>query len=180
MKNAGKNFESRFKASVPDYCLKYRPVDAAQSFGGGSDALRFSIKSPCDFMLFDTRRRLFYCLELKSTKGGSISYETKNSKQGRMIHLHQIKSLWEFGSYDYVVSGFVLNYRNETLGTERSFFMSIDDFLFMTSRLKKASCNIEDITKYGALEIPGQKARTQYSWDIETLLDYGGHKYDKQ
>ena len=88
MKGVGKVFENNFKKSMPDYALLYRLPDAAQSFGKSSN-LRFSNKNPFDFILFDSKWKILYALELKSVKGKSISFERTKEDKGD-IHYHQI------------------------------------------------------------------------------------------
>ena len=72
--NSGKRFEDNFKKSVPDYCYCHRLKDSSQSFidSGLSD---FSWQNPCDFYLFDTKNRIFYANELKSSKQKYITFE---------------------------------------------------------------------------------------------------------
>ena len=52
----------------------------------------------------DTKHRTLVCLELKTTKFKSISYEDVNSDDNtsRMIHKHQIYGLTKFSEYDSV------------------------------------------------------------------------------
>ncbi|MGN1276450.1 MAG: hypothetical protein ACI4UK_05620, partial [Floccifex sp.] len=71
MKNSGKIFESDFRDSVDkDRCLLIRLNDQPQSF---TNTAKFSLKSPCDFILYDNLTKLLIPLELKSTKYRSIS-----------------------------------------------------------------------------------------------------------
>ena len=92
MANTGKVFEAQFKKSVPDYALLYRLPDSAQSFGGQSQNIRFSNKSPFDFILWDSHAHILYALEMKTVAGKSISFERDKSKT-KDIHRHQIDEL---------------------------------------------------------------------------------------
>lgn len=176
-KNTGKRFESDFKASVPDKCLLIRLNDPPQSFGGGS--ARFSIKNPCDYLAFDSKRRIFVPLELKTTKYKSISYEDVNlgNQPSRMIHKHQIEGLTGFAKYEHCHPGFIFNFRDENNCCERCYFQHINDFNDMTNNIDKKSCNEIDILRYGAIKIEGYKKRTRYSWDINKLLEDISNKF---
>ena len=68
--NNGKEFEQDIKLSLEKmpYLWIYRPSD----FGGGQ-AQRFTNYSLCDYIVFNTKERELYLLELKSIQGKSIS-----------------------------------------------------------------------------------------------------------
>lgn len=112
--------------------------------------MRFSSKQPCDIFLFDGNTRLFYALELKTTKSGSFSFEDihcDEKQPTKMIHKHQINSLQELSKYDYVVSGFIFNFRDENNGVERTYFQEIWDFFDMIGSIDKKSFNEKDLVK---------------------------------
>ena len=67
MKNVGKRFEENFKKSISDEYLLYRLKDSPQAFTQ-NNLTSFTHKNPCDYFLFDGKRGVFYCLELKTTK----------------------------------------------------------------------------------------------------------------
>ena len=170
--NAGKKFEILFKSSLPSYCLYYRLIDPPQSFGK-NDFLRFSWKNPCDIFLFDSRYGIFYTLELKSTKQKSFTFENinlDNKQPSKMIHKHQILSLDNFSKYNYVVSGFIFNFRYDSTNIEKTYFQNIRDFKNMTLSIQKKSFNEIDLIKNNGIEISGKKKRTNYTWDIDTFL----------
>ena len=171
MKNVGKIFEASFKKSVSPQHLLIRLNDPPQSFGGGT--ARFSIKNPCDYLLMDTKHSTLVCLELKTTKSKSISYEDVNGddNQSRMIHRHQIVGLTKLSEYSHVESGFFFNFRDEKNNCERCYFMRIEDFNNMVKNSSKHSCNELDILTNGAIKVQGLKKRTRYTWDIDSLLD---------
>jgi len=65
------------------------------------------------------------------------------------------------------VFGFVINFRSYN---NRTFFISINDFLDYTSTLSKKSISIEDILKMKHIEIENKPIRTNYRYDIEKFL----------
>lgn len=165
--NKGKIFEQQFKLSVPDYCLLHRLNDPPQSF---QKTARFSIQNPCDYMMFDTKHRLFLPIELKSTKSKSMPYS--------MVRENQIESLMKFSEYDYVVPGFLFNYRDDDAHFERCYFMHITDFSKMKNNTMKKSYNEIDIIMNGAVKVDGSKARTRWTWAIDGLLEKIYDKYN--
>lgn len=108
--NQGKRFEQNFEKSKPDYAMLYRLHDSAQSFGRASN-LRFSLKNPFDYFLFDAPKGILYGLELKSVQGKSISFERSPNEHGT-IHYHQIRGLHEHNQYENTVSGFIIEFRS--------------------------------------------------------------------
>lgn len=171
MKNKGKVFEDQFKKSIPDYCLLQRLNDPIQAFVK-NDISKFSHKNPCDFIMFDSKKRLLYYLELKSTKYKSMSFEdiSEQDPDTRMIHKHQIESLSKVTKYNFVISGFLLNFRDEESHIERTYFMEISLFMKMCERIQKKSFNEIDLLMYGAKKINGIKKRVNYIWNIEDML----------
>ena len=167
MKNCGKQFEEDFMKSVPDYALKYRLPDSAQSFDH-SDKLRFSRKSPFDYELFDSKKRILYALELKTVKGKSISFERTKEDKGD-IHFHQIRELNNWNKYDGTVCGFIIEFRQ----LEKTFFLDIEDFNKLSELVTKKSFSNDDLLTY---EIPHtiisqQKKRTRSTYDVDTFLN---------
>lgn len=169
--NIGKDFEERFKSSVPEYCMLQRLNDPPQSFTKRTDT-RFSIKNPCDYLMFDEKSRTLFCLELKTTKYKSISFEDIKNKeeQNRMIHKHQIEGLTKFSEYNGIIAGFIYNFRDEKNDMERTYFQNIKDFNRMVITLGKHSFNEIDILLNGAVKINGEKKRTRYTWNIDELI----------
>lgn len=170
-KNVGKVFEKQFEKSVPDYCLVHRLKDTAQSYNKSSNT-KFTWQQPCDYFLFDTIKRIFYCLELKTTKYKSMSFEDVDSdeKQNKMIHKHQILALHKFSKFDNVTAGFVFNFRDEKNNMERTYFQNINDFVVMCKEVNKSSFNEMDLLLNNAIKINGDKKRVNYTWDIDELL----------
>ena len=167
MKNIGKIFEEDFKNSIPDNILVYRLPDAAQSFGGSSK-LRFSRKNPFDFLLWNPNMKKIFALELKTVKGKSISFE-KDEGESKEIHMHQINGLKEWGSYDGVVAGFVINFRE----LEKTIFLEINEFISMIDFIEKKSFSYNDLTSNNIdFHVISQiKKITRYKYDIEKFFN---------
>ncbi len=170
MQNVGKKFEFQFKKSVPEYCYLHRLKDSSQSFinSGLSD---FSWENPCDFFLFDTQRFIFWGLELKSTKGRSISFHIdKYDKKNKMLKWHQIQGLTEISKFNGTVAGILSNFRDEINQMERTYFQRIEDFHTMKKQINKTSYNEMDLILNNAIKVKGAKLRVNYVWDIDSLL----------
>ena len=117
--------------------------------------------------------RTLYCLELKTTKFKSMSFEdiTSDKEQNKMIHKHQILSLNGFSNFKNIISGFILNFRDDDKGIERTYFQNITDFNVMCRKIKKSSFNEADLLRNGnAVKISGTKKRVNYLWNIEEFL----------
>lgn len=164
--NSGKTFENDFKKSAPDWLLVYRLPDAAQSFGR-SNNLRFSRKSPFDFLLFNSIEGILFAVELKSVGGKSISFERTKEEHGE-IHYHQIKGLAECQKYKRTVCGFVINFR----ALEKTIFLKITDFEKLIDIISKKSFNIKDLEENNIpyFTIPQKVLRTHYKYDLEKLV----------
>lgn len=177
--NVGKKFEKCFKDSIPDFCLKYRLKDPPQAQNHTINST-FSWDNPCDFFMFDTRNRELWCLELKSTKQKYMSFEdiNSNSPKKKTIKKHQILDLAKFGKFDYVNAGFIINFRDEEKGVERSYYQNINDFMHMCANISKTSFNEIDLIMNGAIKINGELLRVNYRWDICKLIsDVTDKKY---
>lgn len=171
MANSGKVFEQQFRKSVPPHCYLLRLNDPPQSFSKSS-AARFSPKNPFDFILFDTENRTLVCLELKTTKYKSISFENVNAEeqQNKMIHAHQIEGLANASRFNHVAAGFLLNFRDEKNDMERCYWQNIKDFNKMIANINKSSFNEIDLLMNNAVKVDGVRKRKHYIWDIDSLL----------
>ena len=169
--NTGKIFEQDIKSSFPDSCLIVRLPDPPHSFTQRSDT-KFVHKNPCDYIVFESESRKLFCLELKSTKYKSMSFEDINSdeKQNKMVHKHQIEGLFKFSRFDNVESGFLFNFRDEKNDTERTYYQDIRSFMDMCLKINKSSFNEMDLILYNAVKITGNKKRTRYRWDLGEFL----------
>lgn len=166
-KNVGKIFEQDISKSVPDYAGIMRLPDAAQSFGGGSDNLRFSRKSPCDYIIWNPKSLTPYALEMKTTKEKSISF-ARSSEQTGAIKYHQIVGLSEIDKIGEVVCGFIIEFREEP----RTIFIRISDFLKLIDLITKKSFRIKDLDIYHIpyIVIPQTLLKTHYRYDIDYFL----------
>lgn len=164
--NIGKKFERCIQKSVPDYVLTYRLPDSAQSFGK-TKGLRFSNKSPFDFIFWDSKNRVLYALELKTVSEHSISFERDKEESGN-IHFHQIEGLRTWNKYDGIVCGFIIEFRD----LEYTFFISIGEFDRLISKIDKKSFNLKDLEENGIeiIKIPQEKVITNYRYDLSVLL----------
>lgn len=176
--NSGKRFEDNFKKSVPDYCYCHRLKDSSQSFvdSGLSD---FSWQNPCDFYLYDTKNRIFYASELKSSKQKYITFENidEEKPKKKMIHKNQILSLIDIGKYDNTIAGFFFNFRDEEHNMERTYFQNIDMFMKMYRNIGKWSFNEIDLLLYGGIKINGEKLKVNYRWNLDEFLESQSKNY---
>ena len=83
-----------------------------------------------------------------------------------MIRQNQIDGLLEASKHN-LVAGLIINFRNEYNDT---FFITIDEFVDMTSSLNKKSFNIKDLVSIGATRVESTKKRTRYTYNIENLV----------
>lgn len=170
--NTGKVFESDFRSSIDkDRCLLIRLNDQPQVY---AKIAKFSLKPPCDFLLYDSLTKNFIPLELKTTKYKSMGYENihEENPDNAMIHKHQLESLLEFSKYNGCKAGLLLNFRTEEENLQRTYYISIQNFLDICEKIDKKSVNEIDLLTIGhAIKVDGIKKRTRYSWDISGLLD---------
>ena len=158
-----------FQKSIPEYVLVKRLNDNASAWAGG-DNTRFASKNECDFILFDTKRKIFLGCELKTTSHKSLTYwreDFNNKNQNFMIKKSQIQGLKKWSLFKNTVCGFVINvssFNNDT------FFVHIKDFLKYTSQLSKKSINYNDVQKMNGIKINNQLKKTNYKYDIENFL----------
>lgn len=163
-KSVGKVFEENWKKSVPDDIWIYRPPDAAQSFNQFSN-LRFSQKSPCDYMMFDGHH--FFCLELKTVAGKSISFERTKKDKGE-IHYHQIEYLKSCLSFENVIPGLIIDFR----GTDNTWFLHINQWDALINSITKKSFNESDLLSYShPILISKKKLKVNYRYNIQRFID---------
>ena len=168
MKNEGKKFEQAIKDSCPNYVLVHRLRDAAQSFNPAGGNLRFSLKSPFDYIMWDSKHHILYAIELKTVDKKSISFERDRSEKGE-IHHHQIINLTKWNAYSGVCTGLLIEFRP----IKTTIFVPIDEFNVMVNKLDKKSFNYSDLEKYSVhyLKISQNKIRTRYRYDMESFFD---------
>ena len=163
-KSVGKVFEENWKKSVPENIWIYRPPDAAQSFNQSSK-LRFSQKSPCDYMMFDGYH--FFCLELKSVAGKSISFERTKNDKGE-IHYHQIEYLKSCLNYKNIIPGLIIDFRE----TDNTWFLNIKEWDDLINSISKKSFNESDLISYShPILISKKKLKVNYRYNIQQFID---------
>lgn len=141
----------------------YRPPDAAQSFHQTSN-LRFSSKSPCDYMMFCPP--FLFCLELKSVAGKSISFERDKSDKG-VIHYHQIEYLRNCLRYQNVIPGLIIDFR----GTCNTWFLHINEWGELIDSISKKSFNENDLLSYAyPILISKEKLKVNYKYDVGKFI----------
>ena len=164
--STGQNFEIQWAKSAPDYALVHRLSDSAQSFGR-SDNLRFSLKNPFDFFVWDSKRKKPYAFELKTVAGKSISFERTKEDNGE-IHYHQIQGLNTWNKYDGITCGLIIEFRE----MELTIFIDIEDFNRLMDSVGKKSFNIKDLDDYDIhyFVIPQRKLKVNYRYDMDKFL----------
>lgn len=122
-------------------------------------------------MLFDCNTRTLSALELKTTQGNLTywreDFDADGKKRSYQIKKNQILGLQKWDRY-LMNCGFVINFRHHE---NRTFFISINDFLDYTSNLSKKSININDVLNMNPIEIENSLLRTNYKYDIEKFLN---------
>ena len=173
VKNIGKQFESVIKSNAPSYLKMLRIPDPPQSFTQRNDT-KFSHKNPYDFEAFDSKHRIQYCLELKTTSQKYMSYHTskedEKEKKNAMIKWHQIEGLTKASKYPNVIAGFLLNFRLDN-SEQLLYFFDIKNFNKMKDCINKYSFNIMDVVLYGGIKINGEKKRVNYHWYLDEFLE---------
>lgn len=160
--NPGKNFENNFSKSIPDDIYYLRIKDSATSFSPNSKS-RFTSNNPFDFLVFYDG--ILFPLELKSTKYKSFSIQISKEEKNKEIKYHQIQSLKEANKYENIISGFILDFREN-----KTYWIYIEDFLLFLKENNKKSINISDIEKYNGIEISKKKLRINYRYDIKKMI----------
>ena len=129
-----------------------------------SSDLRFSHRSPCDYMMFDGD--IFYTLELKSFDGACSFERTKEDKG--IIHWYQIESLKKFANYKNVCSGFILDFRK----TGNTYFLNINEWDNLVNSINKKSFNEDDMKTYcQPIIINKRKLKVNYRYDVKKFLE---------
>ena len=173
MKNAGKKFEQLWKQSAEKQDLFIlRLNDTDMSFNQNKELRsRFTLKSPCDFIMFYDGH--LFMLEMKSTHSKSISFQ-REPDDGGMIKLHQISSLSNAGLHDGVIAGLIINFRHEKDGepySEDTHFWPIEAFNdYFVSNDRKSAKPI-DIVQNGGIIVKQEQKRKLYDYDVKKLLE---------
>ena len=155
----GKKFEEDFIKSVPDRCDITRLKDA----GGWSNAtnLRFTIKNPCDFIIYSRETRTMYKLELKSVAGKSMPFSNiKPKKQHRNKFIKDLCDSHERG----VSSAFIINFR----GKNETYMIYADEMRNLIENCGRKSISIVDASCNG-IKIEQSLIRVRWRYNLEWL-----------
>ena len=165
--NEGKKFEKQFRNSLlKEGFMVVRLPDPPQSFDyleSKNNHLRFSNKNPYDLLVFNGEN--LYCLELKSVKGTSISFQNADDKSSKNIKYHQIKELTEASNYKKVIAGLVLNFRKKN----KTYFLDIKNFNKFNENTDKKSINENDVINYNGILIPQKLLRSNYHYSFSEI-----------
>ena len=166
MKNVGKRFEEDISKSIPDYAMSVRLKDSSLNYNRTENS-SYSTNNPYDFLVWDSKHKIIYTLELKTVKGKSISFERIKEDKGE-IHNHQIEGLRYAATFDGVMSGFIIEFREYP----KTIFLNINDFDTLIGIIKKKSFNLNDLDnnniKYTIIE--QHIKRTRYSYDMDAFF----------
>lgn len=159
--NEGKQFEKDFKASVPSDCYYQRFNDNALGFQMQQSQQRFTTQSPYDCILY--RFPYLYCLELKSTKGKSLSFDGQSPN----IKKHQVKNLVEASQHKGIKAGFIFNFRS---CDNKTIFVPVREFIKVARSNGKKSVNVNEFDEHNSIALHSELKKVHYKYDIENLL----------
>lgn len=164
MPNSGKQLEKDWKDSCEQDGVYFeRHRDSSNSWGGGQ--AKFTAKNPYDSYMYKYPNLI--CVELKSTKGTSFSFNEK------IIKKHQINSLLRASEHEGVIAGFIFNFRErETkkgIKPNTVYFVTIDSFVDFQNTSGKQSINEEDCKALGA-SISCKIKMVHYKYDINKFF----------
>jgi recombination protein U len=144
--------------------------DSTQAYNR-SDISKFTPRNPYDYFIFDYPN--LFCMELKSTQLNYLTFwrEDFEEEMGEdakfSIRKNQIQGLERASKYEGVFAGLIINFRT----VERTYYLSIQDFLSYVEALPKRSINEKDVVMAGGLLIPQEKVRTRFRYAVKYLLD---------
>ena len=115
-------------------------------------------------MMFDGYR--FFCLELKTVAGKSISFERTEKDKGE-IHYHQIEYLKNCSQYQNIIPGLIIDFR----GTDNTWFLHIKEWDGLINSIDKKSFNESDLLSYShPILISKKKLKVNYRYDVEKFI----------
>ena len=115
-------------------------------------------------MMFDGNH--FFCLELKSVAGKSISFERTKNDKGE-IHYHQIEYLKSCLNYRNIIPGLIIDFR----GTDNTWFLNIKEWDDLINSISKKSFNESDLISYShPILISKKKLKVNYRYDVSKFL----------
>lgn len=116
-------------------------------------------------MMFDGNH--FFCLELKSVAGKSISFERTKNDKGE-IHYHQIEYLKSCLNYRNIIPGLIIDFR----GTDNTWFLNIKEWDDLINSISKKSFNESDLISYShPILISKKKLKVNYRYNIQRFID---------
>ena len=116
-------------------------------------------------MMFDGHH--FFCFELKSVAGKSISFERDKKDKG-VIHYHQIEYLKSCLNYKNIIPGLIIDFR----GTDNTWFLHINQWDGLINSISKKSFNESDLISYShPLLISKEKLKVNYRYNIQQFID---------
>ncbi|MCP1184900.1 Holliday junction resolvase RecU [Paenibacillus sp. 1781tsa1] len=180
--NLGKVFEEDFQKSAAQSVEKIFFVRLKDTHIPVDLRSRVRVtKNDYDCMVF-AKNHLF-TLELKSTKDKSISFQESVIKQ------HQIDKLSEANTYEGVISGFIMNFREPE---NKAYFIHIEEFLkyqniaqnqikehTYRSKVNKSSISLAICEEIG-IEIRGFKPRTRWHYHLKDFIKEAINTYGKK
>ena len=115
-------------------------------------------------MMFDGNH--FFCLELKSVAGKSISFE-RTKKDTGVIHYHQIEYLQSCLNFKNIISGLIIDFR----GTDNTWFLYIKEWDSLINSIAKKSFNESDLLSHShPLLISKEKLKVNYRYNVSKFL----------
>lgn len=116
-------------------------------------------------MMFDGSH--FFCLELKTVAGKSISLERTKKDKGE-IHYHQIEYLKSCLNYRNIIPGLIIDFR----GTDNTWFLNIKEWDDLINSISKKSFNESDLISYShPILISKKKLKVNYRYNIQRFID---------
>lgn len=108
----------------------------------------------------------FFCLELKTVAGKSISFERTKKDKG-VIHYHQIEYLKSCLNFKNIISGLIIDFR----GTDNTWFLNIYEWDMLINSITKKSFNESDLLSYShPILISKKKLKVNYRYDVEKFI----------
>lgn len=167
MRSTGKKFEYNFHKSVDENKIYYlRLKDSPSSFGQDSSKVRFTADNPYDNFCF--YEQYLFPLELKSSKTNSFSFQRDKKEKGKNIKIHQINGLLKASKYKNIYAGFLFNFSEQE---DLAVWMNIKNFYCFYTTTTKKSINLQDMKKFGCIELEKHKLKVNYTYNVIKLLD---------
>lgn len=175
-KSAGKSFENQIETSCKEQGIFYHRIRDTNI----PLELRARVKvakNKYDSLLF--HNGYLFPVEFKSGAQKSFSFSES------IIKKHQIDNLLEATKYNFVIPGFVFNFREEN---NETYFVHINDFVkyksiaesksehTYKSKVNKSSIPI-DICREIGVELKNVKKKTAYRYYVKMLLEKLIKKY---